>query len=62
MVACVAAGTGFALVPRSIIHALRSARDVVQHEVPVRIRRNHTHLVWNGNASTCLQKLRESIA
>ena len=61
MLACVAAGTGFALVPRSIIHALRSARELQQHEVPVRIRRNTTHLVWNGGASTSLQKLRESI-
>jgi DNA-binding transcriptional LysR family regulator len=59
MIACVAAGTGFALVPRSLLHALRTAQDVRQHELPARIRRNNTHLVWSGAASTCLGRLRE---
>lgn len=59
MVACVAAGTGFALVPRSILQALRSTPDLEIHEVPPKLRRNHTHLVWNGSASLALQRLRE---
>jgi DNA-binding transcriptional LysR family regulator len=58
MIACVAAGTGFALVPRSLLLALRAASDVRQHEVPARVRRNHTHLVWNGVPSTALVRLR----
>src|SRR4051794_28586320 len=39
MIACVAAGTGYALVPRSLLVALKSAQDVRQHELPARIRR-----------------------
>jgi DNA-binding transcriptional LysR family regulator len=58
MIACVAAGTGFALVPRSLLLALRAASDVRQHELPARVRRNHTHLVWNGVQSTALARLR----
>lgn len=57
MIACVAAGTGFALVPKSLLAALRASGDVKQHPVPPRIRRNHTHLVWNGTPSSALQRL-----
>ncbi|HSI53234.1 MAG TPA: LysR substrate-binding domain-containing protein [Ramlibacter sp.] len=57
MIACVAAGTGFALVPKSLLAALRASGDVRQHEVPARIRRNHTHLVWHGAPSTALARL-----
>lgn len=59
MIACVAAGTGFAIVPRSLLIAMKSAHDVRQHELPARVRRNHTHLVWNGTPSTSLQRLME---
>lgn len=59
MIACVAAGTGFAIVPRSLLVALKAAQDVRQHELPARVRRNHTHLVWNGTPSTSLQRLFE---
>lgn len=59
MIACVAAGTGFALVPKSLLAALKSAHEVRQHEVPARVRRNATHLVWHGQASTALGKLQE---
>lgn len=62
MIACVAAGTGFAVVPRSLLATLRAAQDVRQHELPVRIRKNRTHLVWNGVASTSLQRLMELLA
>ena len=61
MVACVAAGTGFALVPRALLHALRAAHELQQHEVPARIRKNHTHLVWNGPPSTALQRLQQML-
>jgi DNA-binding transcriptional LysR family regulator len=57
MIACVAAGTGFALVPRSLLISLKAAGDVRQHEVPPRVRRNHTHLVWNGSPSPALERL-----
>jgi DNA-binding transcriptional LysR family regulator len=62
MIACVAAGTGFAVVPRSLLATLKSAQDVRQHELPARFRKNHTHLVWNGAASTSLQRLMEMLA
>jgi len=62
MIACVAAGTGFAVVPRSLLLALKATQDVRQHELPARVRRNHTHLVWNGIPSTSLQRLQELLA
>jgi DNA-binding transcriptional LysR family regulator len=62
MIACVAAGTGFALVPRSLLVALKSAGDVRQHEVPARVRRNSTHLVWNGSPSPALERLQRLVA
>jgi DNA-binding transcriptional LysR family regulator len=57
MIACVAAGTGFAIVPRSLLTALRATHDVRQHELPARVRRNHTHLVWHGTPSSALVQL-----
>jgi DNA-binding transcriptional LysR family regulator len=59
MIACVAAGTGYALVPRSLLASLRAGNEVKQHELPARIRRNHTHLVWHGAPSSALQKLQD---
>jgi DNA-binding transcriptional LysR family regulator len=61
MIACVAAGTGFALVPRSLLAALKAAKDVRQHELPARVRRNHTHLVWKGTPSAALVRLQEAL-
>jgi DNA-binding transcriptional LysR family regulator len=61
MIACVAAGTGFAIVPRSLLSTLRASQDVRQHELPARVRRNRTHLVWNGAASTSLQRLMDLV-
>ena len=62
MIACVAAGTGFAMVPKSLLFALRAAGDVKQHELPARVRRNHTHLVWSGTPSTALMRLQSLVA
>jgi DNA-binding transcriptional LysR family regulator len=62
MIACVAAGTGFAVVPRSLLSTLRAAQDVRQHELPSKVRKNHTHLVWNGPASTSLTRLMEILS
>lgn len=62
MIACVAAGTGFAMVPKSLLFALRAASDVKQHGLPARVRRNHTHLVWNGTPSTALMRLQSLVA
>jgi DNA-binding transcriptional LysR family regulator len=62
MIACVAAGTGFAVVPRSLLLALKSAREVRQHELPARVRRSHTHLVWKGEPSAALARLQEMLS
>jgi DNA-binding transcriptional LysR family regulator len=59
MIACVAAGTGYALVPRSLLASLRAGNEVKQHELPARIRRNRTHLVWHGAPSSALQRLQD---
>ena len=62
MIACVAAGTGFAIVPVSVLKALRATADVRQHALPERIRRNRTHLVWHGTPSVALARLIEMLA
>ena len=57
MIACVAAGTGFAMVPASLLATLKASQELRRHALPARIRRNSTHLVWSGVASTSLQRL-----
>lgn len=58
IIACVAAGTGVAIVPRSVLESLRAASDVMQHELPLHIRKSRTHLVWPaGDASLALSSL-----
>jgi DNA-binding transcriptional LysR family regulator len=61
MIACVAAGTGFAIVPVSVLKALRATADVRQHPLPERIRCNRTHLVWQGTPSVALARLIEML-
>ncbi|RZL88439.1 MAG: LysR family transcriptional regulator [Variovorax sp.] len=61
MIACVAAGTGFAIVPLSVLKALRATADVHQHALPERIRNNRTHLVWRGTPSVALARLIEML-
>jgi len=61
MIACVAAGTGFAIVPISVLKALRATADVRQHALPERIRGNRTHLVWQGEPSVALARLIEML-
>lgn len=62
MIACVAAGSGFAAVPRSLLRTLRMGGEVRQHDLPARVRRNHTHLIWSEPASTALRCLIRLIA
>jgi DNA-binding transcriptional LysR family regulator len=59
MIACVAAGTGFAVVPQSVLEALQATDKVRQHKLPERIAANRTHLVWRGEASLALAGLME---
>ena len=62
MIACVAASTGFAIVPKSLLQSLKASSEVRQHELPARIRRNRTHLVWHGAPSSALQRLQVLLA
>ncbi|WP_232631909.1 LysR family transcriptional regulator [Methylobacterium sp. Leaf118] len=57
IVACVAAGTGAAIVPAEVLdHAVMSTA-VARHPLPEHLRRNRTHLVWSGEPSAPLQAL-----
>jgi len=62
MIACVAAGTGFAVVPMSVLQALRATKSVSQHALPKRISHNRTYIVWNGDPSPSLRGLLSLLA
>ena len=62
MIACVAAGTGFAIVPLSVLKALRATVDVQQHALPARCSTSRTHLVWRGSPSVALTRLAEMLS
>lgn len=57
MIACVAAGTGFAIVPKSVLLALQATEKVNQHPLPEPVSANRTHLVWRGQPSLSLDGL-----
>ena len=57
IIACVAAGTGFAIVPQSVLAALHATDKVNQHPLPERFAGNRTHLVWRGVPSLALAAL-----
>lgn len=57
MIACVAAGTGFAIVPMSVLVALQATDKVNRHALPKAVSKNRTHLVWRGQPSLALQGL-----
>jgi len=61
MIACVAAGTGFAIVPVSVLQALRVTADVRRHALPARVSTSRTHLVWRGTPSVALSRLMEML-
>jgi DNA-binding transcriptional LysR family regulator len=57
IIACVAAGTGFAVVPRSVLSGLRNSRGILQHDLPKKYSLSRTHLVWHGEVSPALNGL-----
>jgi len=60
IVACVTAGTGIAIVPRSVLRLARRAHDVTVHPLPPEIARARTCLVWRADhRATALAALRE---
>jgi DNA-binding transcriptional LysR family regulator len=57
IVACVAAGTGVAIVPAEVLDQAVLGTSVDRHRLPARLRRNRTHLVWSGEAGAPLRAL-----
>jgi len=57
IVACVAAGTGVAIVPAEVLEQAVLGTSVERHPLPKRLRVNHTHLVWPGEAGPSLRAL-----
>lgn len=57
IVACVAGGTGVAIVPAEMLDHAVLGSAVQRHPLPLRLRVNYTHLVWSGEASPALQGL-----
>jgi DNA-binding transcriptional LysR family regulator len=57
VVACVAAGTGVAIVPVEVLDQAVLSTSVDRHRLPARLRKNRTHLVWPGEATVPLRAL-----
>lgn len=57
IVACVAAGTGYSVVPKSLLQGLHASKHIRCHPLPKRYAYNRTHIVWNGEASSALHGL-----
>jgi DNA-binding transcriptional LysR family regulator len=60
--ACVAAGSGVAVVPRSVLRAVGVEGEVAVHPLPGNIARARTLLVWSrGHQSAALDALRKEL-
>lgn len=57
IVACVAAGTGIAIMPAEMLEQAVLGHSVQRHALPERFRRNWTHLAWSGKAGAPLMAL-----
>lgn len=59
IIACVAAGAGVAILPRSVVLALHAKRDVTTWPLPARVAKARTMLVWRReHQSLALDALR----
>jgi DNA-binding transcriptional LysR family regulator len=62
IVACVAAGAGIAIVPRSVIRVSLGAAEIATHPLPPAVSKARTFLVWRrGHRSMALDALRAEI-
>jgi DNA-binding transcriptional LysR family regulator len=62
IVACVAAGAGVAIVPRSVIRTVYADKQVKLYPLPARIAKAKTLLIWRkGHRSAALDALREEV-
>jgi DNA-binding transcriptional LysR family regulator len=63
IVACAAAGSGIAIVPKSVLRAIGAEAQVAVHPLPPKVARARTMLVWReGYRSSALDALREELA
>jgi DNA-binding transcriptional LysR family regulator len=59
IVACAAAGSGIAVVPRSVLQAVGAEDQVALHPLPANVAEAKTKLIWRrGHQSTVLDALR----
>ncbi|MEF3063180.1 LysR substrate-binding domain-containing protein, partial [Ralstonia solanacearum] len=62
IVACVAAGSGIAIMPRSVLQAMHAENQVKVLPLPPKVARVRTHLIWRiGHQSVALNALREDL-
>lgn len=62
IVACVAAGSGIAIMPRSVLQVVHAESQVQVLPLPPKVARARTHLVWrSGHRSVALDALREEL-
>jgi DNA-binding transcriptional LysR family regulator len=62
IVACVAAGAGVAVVPRSVIRAVQTDTEVAVYPLPPKVANARTFLVWRpGHCSTALDAMRKEL-
>jgi len=60
--ACVAAGAGIAVVPRSVLRTVPAAKNVGVHRLPASVAKAATHVIWRrGEKSAALEALLATI-
>ncbi|WP_380179290.1 LysR family transcriptional regulator [Kalamiella sp. sgz302252] len=52
MLACVASGSGLAILPESVLEKIAAPGQVQRHELPAEISETNTYLVWRRDAFT----------
>lgn len=55
IIACAAAGTGWGIVPVSVLDTVAASRHLRRHALPRPLGDNRTHLVWRGTPSPRLK-------
>lgn len=62
IVACVAAGAGMAIMPRSVLDVVHAHKEVAVFALPPQVGRSKTCLVWRtGHSSVALEALRSEL-
>lgn len=63
IVACVAAGSGLAIVPQSVLRAVHAESEVAAYPLPERFAKAKTMLVWRkGHHSVALDAMRKELS